>query len=193
MSADPMPDTAEELARRVRSGDRAALERLLRLLAPRLRGWLGRLLGPRAELDDATQELLIELARALPRFEGRSALSTYCHRIAVRVASRHFGRAGREAPLELLPPPPESVDPESRAMDRQLLERLYHVLDGIAPARRVAFVLCAVEGFTPTEAAAIEGIRAATMRVRLHRARRDVEAALADDPYVRRLEEGRES
>ena len=48
------------------SADADALVALL----PKVRRWLHRLLGPGAALDDVTQDALIEIARALPRFRG---------------------------------------------------------------------------------------------------------------------------
>lgn len=186
--ADPALD---RLAERVRAGDRAALEELLRALLPRVRRWLTRLLGPRADVDDATQDLLVELARALPRFDGRAACATYCYRITLRVASRYYGRR-RPISLELVAPPADTVDPESRVLRRELLTRLYAELDRLPADLRSAFVLCRVEGLAPAEAAAICDVSPGTLRVRLHRARRRVERALERDPYVARAGRRRE-
>ncbi|MBX3250517.1 MAG: sigma-70 family RNA polymerase sigma factor, partial [Myxococcales bacterium] len=93
------------------------MSELLVRLTPRLKGWLFRMLGPRFDLDDALQDALVELARAIPRFDGRSRFETYAYRIVVRAASRHRRRhrPAHEA-LELVPPPADLVDPESRAV-----------------------------------------------------------------------------
>jgi RNA polymerase sigma-70 factor (ECF subfamily) len=53
--------------------------------------------------------------------------------------------------------------------------------------RRVAFVLCAIEGLSPRDAAQLEGVTRLTMRARLHSARREVERRMSHDPYVKRL------
>jgi RNA polymerase sigma-70 factor (ECF subfamily) len=174
----------------LRAGDEAAIAAVLRALLPRVRAWLHRLLGARADLDDAVQDTLTELARALPTFEGRAALTTFAHRIAVRTAYRYFERAP-EVALELVPPAADELDPESRAMAREALRRLERCLRRLPAKRRVAFVLCAVEGLEPREAAAIEGVTAFTMRARLMRARAEVERLLAADPYVTALRGGR--
>jgi RNA polymerase sigma factor (sigma-70 family) len=173
-----------------RAGDAAALSALLTELLPRVRAWLHRLLGPRADLDDATQEALTELALALPRFHGESALSTYAHTITVRTAYRFFGKGGGETPLELVPLAAEELDPESRAMAREALRRLYRALRRLPANRRVAFVLCAIEGMTPAQAAEVEGTSAGAMRSRLMHARDELERLLAHDPYVGALVRG---
>ncbi len=83
-----------EAALLLRAGDPDATRDALRALLPRVRGWLYRLLGGSADLDDATQDALAEIARFLPRFEGRSSLATAAHRITVRVAYRYRHVAG---------------------------------------------------------------------------------------------------
>jgi RNA polymerase sigma-70 factor (ECF subfamily) len=166
-------------------GDPDATRDALRELVPQVRGWLYRLLGRSSDLDDATQEALVEIARFLPRFEGRSSLATAAHRITVRVAYRYFGTTN-ETSLELVP---ELIDPEnieSQMMAREALTRLHRCLQRIPAKRRVAFVLCAIEGMTPTEAAKVAGTTALAMRCRLLYARREVARMLEHDPYLAR-------
>jgi RNA polymerase sigma factor (sigma-70 family) len=143
------------------------------------------LLGSSADLDDATQEALAEIAGFLPRFEGRSKLETAAYRITVRVAYRYFGPP-KETSLEVVP---ELVDPEcmeSHLMAREALVRLHRCLGRLPARRRVAFVLCAIEGMTPTEASRVAGTTALAMRCRLVYARREVARMLKSDPYLAR-------
>lgn len=58
--------------------------------------------------------------------------------------------------------------------------RLYAALAALPEGERAIFELVALDGLVPAEAAAVLGIRAGTGRVRLHRARRTLRAALAD-------------
>jgi RNA polymerase sigma factor (sigma-70 family) len=174
-----------EAALLLRAGDPDATRDALRALLPRVRAWLYRLLGGSADLDDATQEALSAIARFLPRFEGRSSLETVAHRITVRVAYRYFG-SSPEMSLEAVP---ELVDPEcmeSQVMAREALARLHRCLDRLPAKRRVAFVLCAIEGLTPTEAARVAGTTSLAMRARLIHARREVARMLKHDPYLAR-------
>lgn len=189
------PDEVDR-ARRLREGDRAALQEALAELLPDVRRWLHRILGPTGALDDATQDTLIELAGALRRFEGRSSLRTLAYRVTVRHAYRRLAkqrrRRERERSLELVPPPPDRIDPESQAMHREALARLYRCLERLPDKRRTAFVLCAIEGLSAPEAARLEDTNAVTMRSRLLHARREIERRLSHDPYVARLLEGRD-
>lgn len=166
--------------------DPASIERLLLLLLPRVRAWTFRLVGPRGDFEDVVQEALTELATALPRFEGRSRLTTFAHRVVLRAACRAWGRKQRraEVSLELVPAAGPEGDPEARATGREALRRLYRALERLPEKRRVAFVLCAVEGLLPHEAAEIEGTSAEAMRSRLMHARQELASLLRDDPYL---------
>lgn len=151
-------------------------------LLPRIRRWVHRILGPTNALDDVTQDALIEIARALKGFRGDSAVETFAYRITIRVASKALRRRCLDAvSLELVPPPPDHIDPESRLAHREMIRALYRALDALPTKRRVTFVLCELEGMTPTEAAIVLGEGAATVRSRLRRARDVVTAALTKD------------
>ena len=171
-----------------RESEEQALETVLRAIAPDMRRWVARHLGPEPDLDDATQEALIELASALERFEGRSKLSTYAHRIGVRVALRHAKkhRRRRRGVLALagFVPTAGQVTPESVALGREGIARLYAALDRLPEGRRTAFILCDVESLSHEEAAAVEKVKLETLRKRLQRARVDLRALLADDPVL---------
>ena len=174
--------TDEQLAK-LRAVDPDAIRAELRTLMPHVRRWLYRLLGNSPDLDDATQDALAELARFLPRFEGRSKLTTAAHRITVRVAYRYFGSA-REVPLEDIDVIDPVSDPESRVMAREALARLHRCLQRLPVKRRMAFVLCAIEGMAPRDAAKVARTTALAMRCRLTWARRELARMLHDDPYL---------
>jgi RNA polymerase sigma-70 factor (ECF subfamily) len=170
---------------RLRDGDPDAVRDALREILPYVRRWLTHLLGRSPDLDDATQEVLVELAKFMPRYEGRAKLTTVAHTITVRVAYRFFGTARDTVPLESVPDRPDtSANVDDRAMAREALARLQRCLKKLPAKRRVAFVLCAIEGLTPTEAADCAGTTAIAMRCRLLWARREIERMLRGDPYL---------
>ena len=185
LPARARPRAADPRLEALRANDPVVVAEVVTELLPSVRGWLHRLLGPRADLDDAAQDALTEIARALPRYEGRASLKTLAHRITLRVAYRYFGRRRpEETSLSLVAPPPDEIDPESRAMGREALARLHRCLERLPKRRRAAFVLCCIEGMTPAEAARLEGTSAVAMRSRLMHARAEVVRRLSADPYV---------
>jgi RNA polymerase sigma factor (sigma-70 family) len=167
------PELAASDAPSARVETRAQLEQTLLRLMPTVRRWLYRMLGPAAPLDDAVQDALIELALALPRFEGRSPVEGFARTICVRIAYRYFKRR-EAAPLD-----PELHAGSGPLPDRQLAERrgllrLHRCLAKLSPKRRTAFVLCAIEELSPHEAAALVGTSAGSMRARFMHARAEL-------------------
>src|ERR1700741_560774 len=130
--ADNSPDREDQdLVLRSRSGDRNALEDLVR----RHQAWIYniaiRMLYHPQDAEDATQEILIKVLTRLSSFEGRSSFRTWLYRIVgnhvlntkrARVEARHasidfvsFGAALDGTPdLEL-------ADPNSTSAETDLL------------------------------------------------------------------------
>ena len=99
-----------------------------------------------------------------------------------------FQRGGQHAAVGVACQPfePRAVsgdDPEARVRARRALVRLHAALRQLPERRRAAFVLCAVEGLDPREAAEVMGISRNAMRSLLCRARAQLEEMLARHPF----------
>jgi RNA polymerase sigma-70 factor (ECF subfamily) len=173
------PEAPAAPAALARVDARAAHERALLALLPMLRGFLFRLLGPRADLDDACQDALIALSSALPRLCDPAQTPSFVKTICVRVAYRYYGRRALHEPLE-----PEHHSAQGPLADealsrRRTLIRLHRCLERLPSKRRTAFVLCAIEGLSPHEAAELEGVSPGSMRARYMHAREELQRLLA--------------
>lgn len=98
-----MPFDESELIRRVRNGDPAAFERLVRQFDARILNLAYRLTADAEEARDVRQQVFLRMLPGLERFNGRSRLETWLYRVAVnicrdRVRSREASR-GREKSL----------------------------------------------------------------------------------------------
>jgi len=91
----PTADPDHDLMIGARGGDRRALDDLLRRHQPRLWAVCRRLTGSDADADDAAQEALVSIVRALPRFDGRSRFGTWAYRIAVNASLDELRRRRR--------------------------------------------------------------------------------------------------
>lgn len=79
-----MPRTPlEDLARLAVTGDRGALDKLVKELQPDVHGLALRMLWNREDAEDATQEILVRMVTRLSQFDFRSQLKTWVYRIAV--------------------------------------------------------------------------------------------------------------
>ena len=186
----PAPaESDQERLDRVRAGDTAALDAMLTSLLPQVHRWTYGVVGGYADVQDLTQEALIELAVALPTFRGESSVNTFARRVVVRTVWRAFKKRKKREhrPLLEVAEPVNAVDPEHRAMGSQGLARLYRCVDRLPEKRRVVFMLCAVEGMTPTEAGEALGVHSTVVRSRLKHARRELTRMLQHDPYLSAL------
>ena len=71
------------LVGRLRAGDEAAYETMVRAYGGRLLSVARRLLGNDEDARDAVQETFVSAYRSLRAFEGHAKLSTWLHQIAV--------------------------------------------------------------------------------------------------------------
>lgn len=164
----------------LRAGHPAVIEEVLLELVPRVRGWCFRRVSSEAALDDVMQEVLIELARALPSFEGQSSLTTFAYRVCTRVVWRQNKKL-RAAPAasELdADHAGELVDPERASIERQTLRAILGCLERLPERRREAFILCELEGESPEQAARMLGTTAGAVRSRIMHARHELERRL---------------
>src|SRR5580698_188609 len=83
---DTRVDWEGALVQRACAGDVRAFERLYREHVGRVYGLCLRMTRDPAMAEDCTQEAFINAWKALSRFETRSSLATWLHRIAVNVA-----------------------------------------------------------------------------------------------------------
>ncbi len=137
-------------------------------------------IGDSDELEDVLQLVFIEIHRCLPRFEGRSRLSTWLYRISVNVALQHLRKRRRKRWLVLGAAGDEEkrhvslVDDNLRLEDRQLLREVERALDVLSDKKRVVWQLHELQGLEPHEIGEILDIPMNTVRSRLLAARKEV-------------------
>jgi RNA polymerase sigma-70 factor (ECF subfamily) len=183
---------AQDRAARLRAGDRDALERMALEESPRVERLLIRLLGPRRDLEDLVQIVFLETCRALPRFRGDSSLSTFVAGITVRVARRAMRPGAWWTRRGAMPSDvaAEGGDPERTTVAQAQLARLHAALGRIAPKKRVAFLLWAVEGMDPRAIAELTGASLSATRSRIFYAQKELAALARSDAHLRELVSG---
>jgi len=147
---------------------------------------LYRVFGSNRDMDDLLQEIFLQVFRSLPSYRGDAQLSTWIHRIAIRVAYRHLARQRRD-PLaaEMIDVPDGASGPGRDLLAREGLRRFYEVLGELSPAARIAFVLFEVEGLSVAEVADRVEASPTTTKLRIWRARKAVHQRAKADPILR--------
>jgi RNA polymerase sigma-70 factor (ECF subfamily) len=175
-------DDEHALVSAARTGDRGAIERLLRQHQPQIHAVCRRITGSDADALDATQEALIAIVRGLPRFDGRSQFSTWAYRIATNASLDELRRRNRRPQLGLDGSdgaPTEgrtttsSPDPAQQVADRDELDA---ALAQLSPEFRAAVVLRDLLTLDYAEIAEVLDLAPGTVRSRIARGR----AQLAD-------------
>jgi RNA polymerase sigma-70 factor (ECF subfamily) len=173
----------------------------LELYRPSLTGHCYRMLGSATDAEDAVQETIVRAWRSLERFEGRSSVKTWLHRIATNVCldtvsanARRFRPMEERAPGAPVASPDEPLDsldrthwlepiPDSRALPanddpfqtavlRQSIRLAFvAALQQLPAKQRAALLLTEVLGWSAAEVADCLDTSVASVNSALQRAR----------------------
>jgi RNA polymerase sigma-70 factor, ECF subfamily len=173
--------TDRDLIAAARAGDAQAIDRLVTRYEPQVYRFSRRLCGDADAAADVAQETLMAMVRALPRFRGDAALSTWLYTIARRRCQRRHRRSRfapeREESLDRLDTggpdalPSDSPTPEQVLSTRELEAAVTRALSALPAAHREVLVLRDMEGLTAPEAGEVLGLGVRAVKSRLHRAR----------------------
>ena len=186
------PITDIEMAQRCRARDREAIRAIVTANNQRLFRTAWSILKDRGEAEEAVQSAYVSAFASLDTFEGRSSLSTWLTRIVVnealgrlRAQKRHrnqlegAGVAVLEDYREAFMRGSEARPPDV-ALAREQMRRLLEQAVAMLPETfRTVFVLREVEGLSGEETAEALDLPVATVKTRLHRARRKLQQILA--------------
>jgi len=190
----PLPDPSNLLVvneldaailARARSGNREAFRTIVERHSAAVFRVAYRLTRSEQDADDVVQETFLKAYVELPRFEGRAAVATWLHRIAVNCAIDLLRRRssapsaaenGEPAAARLASPAP---GPEREAAGRELRAHVDAALDDLTPLERAAFTLRHLEERSVEEICTALGLTPAATRHSIFRAVAKVRRALA--------------
>ncbi len=135
------------------------------------------------DLPDLAQEVFVVVHRRAAEYDAARPLRPWLFGICAGLARNHRRRAFRRGE-RLTAEPPERVaegDPESDADRARRRERGQRLLAALDPEKRAVFVMFEVEGMSGAAIAEALGLALGTVHSRLHAARRQLAAALAEE------------
>lgn len=182
IAASVLPDA--EVVRRVRDGEPALFEILMRRHNQRLYRAARSVVKDESEVEDVMQQAYINAYTHLHQFEERSLFSTWMTRITLNEAFARRRKLQQSASLADVLPDFDSErgaamdtmtspepDPERRAYTEELHRVLEEAVDALPDAYRTVFMLREIEGLSTTETGDGLDLSEEAVKTRLHRAR----------------------
>jgi len=135
-----------------------------------------------ADLEDAVAEAFAEVYLALPGYQGRSAVSTWVYRIAIRVIWRYRrNQRQQRRSLELQPSPVQSPSAAELAQTKDVGQVLWNAVSQLEPRQSAAVELYYRQGRSIDEIAERLECPPGTIKTLLHRARAALRKMLDGD------------
>lgn len=127
------------------------------------------------EAEDLTQEVFVQLFRKVGSFQGKSAFSTWLHRLTVNQVLMHFRKRSvkSEKTSETGDMPDQIVSGSENHRKMPIVDRIAitNAISELPKGYRSVFILHDVEGYEHEEVARILGISVGTSKSQLHKAR----------------------
>jgi RNA polymerase sigma-70 factor (ECF subfamily) len=160
-------------------GDGAAWRQLHRRYYPMAAAFLRKLGVPEHDLEDASQDVFLQMFRYLPRFRGDSELKTWMYRLCITQARRvrRFGRVTEALKRALSLTPAAIVSGPSFSEDHAR-RQIDAALSLLSDDDRAVFVLYEMEGMPGKEIATVLACPEASVWRKLHYARQRFRIAL---------------
>jgi RNA polymerase sigma-70 factor, ECF subfamily len=180
----PLPHSTSEalsdadVVQRVRDGDTALFEILVRRYNQRVYRAVRAVLRSEDEVEDVMQQAYLNAFAHLRQFAERAQFSTWLIRIAVNEALARLRKRGR-AEWEIPEMESNEPDPEQQAQASQIRTLVESELDALPATYQTVLVLRDVEGLNTAETADALGVSEDVVKTRLHRARAMVRDGLA--------------
>jgi RNA polymerase sigma-70 factor (ECF subfamily) len=163
-------------------GDEVAFAQLVRYHQNLVYTLALRILANPDDALDVSQEVFVRVWRTLPRFEGRSELSTWLYRVTANICLDTIKKRRRERERTISFQEEDGLGEESHGLDFPIEEEIdklalkdhvEQVLWRMSANYRSALVLRDIYGFSYKEVASILRISLAAAKIRIYRARLD--------------------
>lgn len=186
-------DSGWELLARVADGDQDAFADLMRQHQDRVLAVCQRMLGDRAQAEDATQEVFLKAYRKAGSLKRGGQVYTWLYRVAVnhclnRLRRRRIvrfvpliGPGESDEPVARLEPVDGGADPEKALAARRRWQDTERRIAALPPSQRAVLTLAKFEGLSYREIAEVLEITEGAVESRLFRAMRALREAQGND------------
>jgi RNA polymerase sigma-70 factor (ECF subfamily) len=181
------------LIQALQAGEDSALNELIRRHREPLFRFVFRYLRDETAAGDVVQETFVRVYFKASKFVSRSTVKTWFYTIALNLCRDQIRRVGRrrgDVSLDVSStedqPKPELADsepgPAENAARSDRFARLQRAIDQLPDKLKSALILCALEGHSQQEAAAICGATPKTIELRVYHAKSKLRKMLEGGP-----------
>jgi RNA polymerase sigma-70 factor (ECF subfamily) len=137
--------------------------------------------------QDLVQEILLQVWRSLPQFQGRASVSTWFYRVALNTAldwhrKEHRRRVRQLSIFEADDLSVAGSDCAQQAVQREIVERLYSAIRQL-PKTDAALVLLYLDDLSYRQIAEVLGISESNVGVKLNRAKKALGELMKEDSH----------
>lgn len=151
--------------------DRAALDRLLGELRPKLHRYCARMTGSVIDGEDVVQESMIKALEAFPTAGILANLEGWLFRIAHNAALDFLRRRARSAARHSDEDPDMMIDPAMAVADREIAATSLRTFMRLPAAQRSSVILLDVLGYSLEDIGAVTDTTIPAIKAALHRGR----------------------
>jgi len=131
----------------------------------------------RDDQEDLFQEILIQLWKSIPNFQGNAKVSTWIYKVALNTAlvwkRDEKKRCRRSKPLIDIEQTPEINDQNESALKQQIIKQLYEAIRKL-PKIDSSVILMYLDGLSYREMAEVLGISENNVGVKLNRTKKQL-------------------
>lgn len=169
-----------ELVTRAQTGDRVALEEIVRVWRRRTLGMVTRMIGRPDDAEDVAQDVFVRLFLSLDKLREPSQFEPWMYRLIANAAIDYLRRHKRvrirvsdlsDEQVFTLERDMAITDARQSEHRRDLSELVHKLLSLLSPDARTLLTLKEVEGLSIRELSEVFGISEDAVKVRLFRAR----------------------
>jgi len=179
-----------QFAVRAQQGDRSAFDWLIQRHLKGIYNLILRMLsGDREAAEDLAQDTFLSAFRSLPSFRRECRVSTWLHRIAVNKVLNHRSRRRLQTVEPSRNPDPPALDlpdpqpgPAERLQQSEMQGQLQQAVSQLPESLRLVFVMRELQHKGYDEIAEVLDTTPEAVRVRLHRAKKELLKRLR--PYL---------
>jgi RNA polymerase sigma-70 factor (ECF subfamily) len=174
----------QSLVDQARLGEATAFTELVQALHPQVYRWAMTFARDSDEADEITQETFVLVYRKLDQYRGDSAVEGWVYLITRRVALQRQRTARRRRWLSDAAIPGlddvYNTDPGARVDRQRVADYIRHFFRELPARQREVFDLVDLQGHDPSEVAQLIGLKPATVRANLFKARTSIRAHLLE-------------